>query len=151
VALYPSGVLRSALLLYLLQRAGAVVRTHAMKAHRCIRGSASHIFSHCTEWQWAVGSQLQAPVALSSGNNLLSTPTLGPGAGLVKGKICCVICLLGCLTLEYGTDRLSRNVGKQTTNLRCVKCQTKEDLRKISFPSRYSHPGLSSTVVFRVA
>ena len=60
----------------------------------------------------AVGSQLQAPVVLSSGNNLPATPTLGPGTGLVKRKICCMMYLLGCLTLEYGTDKLSQNVGK---------------------------------------
>ena len=36
------------------------------------------------------------------------------------------VCFLDCLTLEDATDRLSRNVCKLTTNLRCVTSQKNE-------------------------
>jgi hypothetical protein len=35
---------------------------------------------------------------------------------------------LDCFTLKDGTDRLSRNVGNKSTNLRCVKFQRREGL-----------------------
>jgi hypothetical protein len=42
-----------------------------------------------------------------------------------RGRL--VVC---CFSLEVDTDRLSRNVGKQTTNLRRVKSQKIEGLKK---------------------
>ena len=41
------------------------------------------------------------------------------------------VCFLDCLTFEDATDRLSRNVCKLTTNLRCVTSQKNEDMNGI--------------------